>query len=908
MISEQHINQQTAQLQFSEELYRMLFEGAHDAILILSDGICVDCNCKTLSVFGYSNQNEIIGNSLWHFTPRIQMDGSDSQTKISDSMIAAPYGSSRQFYWKMVKHNGDLFDAEVLLTSATVHGRSFIQAVIRDITDRMATEAALLESEEEYRKLILTVPEVIIKTDLDGNIKFINETVFPSMKWLSKERLLGNNIFSFISHEDKARAAENFRLRFSHSIGLQEYTLRFDDGILLDCEVIGNILCDKNERAYGIVFVIRDISERKRIEQQLRESEERFRVIFENAAIGVALVDMQGYPIKSNIAFRTMLGYSEKELSQMTFAQFTHPDDVAEDVNLYQELIEELRSNYQIEKRYYAKDGTIVWGRLHVSLVNDGNSQPRFAVGIVEDITKHKFAEQALLESEKRYRDLVETMPDGVYRSTHEGKFVEVNQAMVKILGYDSKEEIKNIDIKTELYFQPGDRESAELDEQNAEMAIFRLRKKDGSEIWVEDHGRLVVDDHGTILYHEGILRDISARKEAEAERKNLETRLFQAQKLESIGTLAAGIAHDFNNILNVIMGNVSRINGKQLMDEAKLKRRVEVILNATERGAQLVNQLLTYARKTDIEQQSILLNDLVDETVGLLKETFPKTIETSITLQPDLPTIQGDLNQLHQVLMNLCVNSRDAMPNGGKLSITTETIPLQMVRARFLNASAPKYVLMTVKDSGTGMDEHTQKKIFDPFFTTKDKGKGTGLGLAVVFGIIDNHNGFIEVASRLGEGSEFRVYLPALEILLEPKISVGPTITDFHGNNETILIAEDDLLGRELIQEILTENGYNIIVTENGDEAINEFEKNIDRIALVLSDLDLPKSDGEKVCKRIKAMSPDIPLIVMSGFVDMERIETLNNCGINDIILKPYSIDDLLMRIKIVLNGKSVQ
>ncbi len=906
MSNQLQINQQATPLHFSEELYRMLFEGTNDAILIINNEQIVDCNRRTMALFGYKDKNEIIGNPLWKFTLLFQSDGTDSQ-KMIEEIMAASNDSLRHFQWKLAKKNGSVFDAEVSLSRTTIENETFMQAVIRDITDQMVTEEALQESEEAYRKLVMTVPEVIVRTDLQGNIKFINETIFPTMRWLSKERLLGNNIFSFIAPQDKERASKNLHRRFFDNIGLQEYTLLFEEGISVECEVIGNILYDKNEVPYGTVFVIRDISERKKIEQQLRESEERFRIIFENAAIGVALVDMQGYPIKSNIAFRTMLGYDERELSQMTFVQFTHPDDVTEDLHLFQDLIEERRNNYQIEKRYYAKDGSIVWGRLHVSLVKDTEGQPRFAVGIVEDITKHKFAEQALLESEKRYRDFVETMPDGVYRSTHEGKFLEVNQAMVDILGYDSKEEIKNIDIKSELYFQPIDRESATLDEENAEMAIFRLRKKDGSEIWVEDHGRLVVDDHGTILFHEGILRDISARKEAEAERKNLEARLFQAQKLESIGTLAAGIAHDFNNILNVIMGNVSRINGR-LSDDGKLKRRAEVILSATERGAQLVKQLLTYARKTDIEQQNVVINDLINETVQLLKETFPKTIETSLSLQPDLPTIQGDLNQLHQVLMNLCVNSRDAMPNGGTLTITTESAPLTTVRAQFSNASALNYVLISIKDNGTGMDEPTQKKIFDPFFTTKEKGKGTGLGLAVVFGIVDNHNGFIEVKSSIGKGSEFYIYLPAAGSSKELNVKMNPFISNTQGHGETILVAEDDQLGRELIEEILQEHGYKVILTEHGDEAIDVYEKNIDRIALVLTDLDLPKSDGEKVCKRIKTLRSEIPLVVMSGFVGSERIEALTKIGINDIIMKPYNFNDLLMRVRNILDAKSIK
>ena len=337
---------------------------------------------------------------------------------------------------------------------------------------------------------------------------------------------------------------------------------------------------------------------------------------------------------------------------------------------------------------------------------------------------------------------------------------MELNQAMVKMLGYESKEELMAIDIKSQLYFQPEDREKAVLKGKLDEMAVFRLRKKDGSEVWVEDHGRYVVDESAKIIYHEGILREITARLKAEEERKQLEDQLFQAQKFESVGTMAAGIAHDFNNTLNIIHGNVELLLTSHDSGE-KFKHRLEKITKAANHGSHLVKQLLTFARKTDIVKRSIVVNDLIREVAELVEETFPKSIELSLELMAELFHVVTDSSQIHQVLLNLCVNARDAMPNGGTLIIGTAQVSGEVVRKKFSTAPAGEYVLIAVKDTGFGMDEETRKRIFDPFFTTKNPDKGTGLGLSVVMGIISKHNGFVDVKSVVGKGSEFFIYLP---------------------------------------------------------------------------------------------------------------------------------------------------
>ena len=390
-------------------------------------------------------------------------------------------------------------------------------------------------------------------------------------------------------------------------------------------------------------------------------------------------------------------------------------------------------------------------------------------------------------------------------------------------------------------------------------------------------------------------LKDISGQK-------ILEEQLRQAQKLESLGTLAGGIAHDFNNILGIIMGH-SALLERLKADPQNLSQSIDAITRATQRGASLVKQLLTFARKSEAIFETVSINDIIREINKLLQETIPKTIIISTSLQQDLPVIVADASQIHQVLLNLCVNARDAMPIRGTLSISTSTVEGEMLSSRFPKVTARQYVRIEVADTGIGMDESTRQRIFEPFFTTKAPGKGTGLGLAVVFGIIEYHTGFIDVRSAPGEGTIFTVYLPIPEHAPEVSQRARKGVEEITGGTETILVIEDEEMLRNLAKAILVSNGYTVLTAEDGMQGVEMYQSHQKEIAVVLSDIGLPLLGGQDVFRRIREINPEAKVIMASGFFDPETKSEMYKAGLKNFIQKPYLSDDVLQKIREVID-----
>ena len=392
-------------------------------------------------------------------------------------------------------------------------------------------------------------------------------------------------------------------------------------------------------------------------------------------------------------------------------------------------------------------------------------------------------------------------------------------------------------------------------------------------------------------------------RKLAEEAKKSLEVQLHQAQKLESLGTLASGIAHDINNILGIIIGHASLLEG-QPADAPTIRKRVEAITKASMRVTNLVKQMLTFARKSDVHMDSVLLNDVVDEVAKLLHELLPRTIVVIPQLDNTLPPIQGDPTHVHQVILNLCVNARDAMPDGGELTISTYRESGEALRPEHPKATAEDYVVLSVADNGTGMDKEMQRRIFEPFFTTKGRDKGTGLGLSVVFGIMESHSGFVTVQSEPGKGSTFRCYFP-LSAATKETVHVDTTTHDISGGNETILVVEDEEMLRELLRTFLESKGYRVLTSADGEEALDIYTRHQKTIAVVVSDLGLPKFGGDELCRRLAKLNPGIRLIIASGYVDPAVRERMTQEGVREYVHKPYNPNELLSAIHTVLRGQ---
>lgn len=514
------------------------------------------------------------------------------------------------------------------------------------------------------------------------------------------------------------------------------------------------------------------------------------------------------------------------------------------------------------------------------------------------NIRQRARAEKALRESEEKYHTLVDNLSIGVYRNTGgpNGRFLQANPAMIKIYGYDSLDEFMQINV-SDLYQEPEDRKL--FIEELARNGFVRnrelpMKKKDGTPIWILCSANAMFDEHRKVKWTDGVNEDIT-------ERKQLEVQLRQAQKMEAIGTLAGGVAHDFNNILTAIIGYGNLLKMKIEGDQALIYY-LDPILSSAEKAAQLTQSLLAFSRKQIISLRPVSLNEIVEGMGKLLLRVIGEDIELQLEQRDGRLMVLADRSQVEQVILNLVTNARDAMPQGGSLSIETDSIRLTrelLVKHEFMRPG--DYAVISVSDTGDGMDEETRGRIFEPFFSTKSVGKGTGLGLAIVYGIIKQHNGDISVYSEPGKGTTFKIYLPlAEEEALEGGVrSVEAPVV---GGTETILIGEDNDEVRRLAKDILAYGGYTVILARDGEEAIAKFRDHSGRIDLLVLDVVMPKKNGKEVYEEIRRLNPRIKVLFMSGYTaNIIHKKGVLEEGLN-FIPKPLSPDRLLRKVREVL------
>ncbi len=498
-------------------------------------------------------------------------------------------------------------------------------------------------------------------------------------------------------------------------------------------------------------------------------------------------------------------------------------------------------------------------------------------------------------ESERKYRSIFENLVVGLYQSSPEGRILAANPALVRLLGYDSLDELLTVNIPRDLYVDPADREKnlAILHRTGRlEGVEVRLRRKDGREITVLEHARAVTDAQGRVMYYEGTLMDVT-------EKKVLEQQLLQAQKMESIGTLAGGVAHEFNNLLTGILGYTTLLLDHSQPDDPQYAPLLAIERSAR-RGAELTEKLLAFSRQTVSQLKSVDLNALVDETVALLRGSFDASIDIDVRKDEALWPVEADTGQIQHVLMNLCINARDAMPQGGRLTIETANASLNDVDCReWADARPGDYVVLRVSDTGVGIPPEHLPRIFDPFFTTKDVHQGTGLGLSTAYGIVKSHHGFIRVESQLGQGTRFSVYLPAMTA---PSPSSMMSTHTTERRTGIILVVDDEEIIRDLAKAILQREGYTVLTADSGVEAIHIYEQRGSDIALVILDLTMPKMDGRVCYYKLRELDPHVRVILSSGYGADEIVEDLLTQGVRKFVQKPYRVDDLIRAVRDVL------
>ncbi|MES2440679.1 MAG: PAS domain S-box protein [Verrucomicrobiota bacterium] len=626
-------------------------------------------------------------------------------------------------------------------------------------------------------------------------------------------------------------------------------------------------------------------AESHRRERLRQAGEERYRALFEHAPDGIIISDPAGGHIDANESICRMLGYSREELLGLQASDLVAPSEIS---NIGPAMAQiEAKGGHHREWRFVRKDGSFFEAEVMATVMPDRNR-----LAMIRDITERK-------RTEARFRRLVESNAQGVFFGTIRGEISDANDAFLNLLGY-SREDLERSRIDWGAMTPP---EYAEADRHALgelytagvcapyEKEYFR---KDGSRVPVLIGSAVFEDCPG-----EGVCFVVDL-----TERKKLEQQFLRAQRMESIGTLAGGVAHDLNNALGPIIMALDLF--RMRFPDAASQELIGIISTSAQRGADMVRQVLSFARGVEGRRMEVRVRHLLQDIEKIANDTFLKHIEVKTVIPEDLWNVVGDPTQLHQVLVNLSVNARDSMPDGGLLTISAENLTLDTHYAGLdLEAKPGPYVLLQIEDNGTGMSEEVMGKIFEPFFTTKEIGRGTGLGLSTSLAIVKSHGGFIRVYSESGKGTTFKVYLPARTERSE--VIITSTGTEMpRGRGEMILVVDDEASVRQITQQTLEAFGYRVLLAADGAEALAVYSRQGDQIAAVLTDMMMPVMDGPATIQVLRKLNPRLPVIAASGLTANGQIAHAASLGVKHFLPKPYTAETLLKMLRDVLAEKS--
>jgi len=649
---------------------------------------------------------------------------------------------------------------------------------------------------------------------------------------------------------------------------------------------------------------VEERTERKRAEKSLQDSEKRYREVVENATEIIYTVDESGNFTYANPAGLKATGYSLGELRQLNYADLVLPEHKERVSQVYVNQIREKLPKTYVEFPFSGKGGEVIWFGQNSTLVMDRDKIVGFHI-IARDITERKQGKSALRESEERYRTLVETSPDAITLLDLNLNIVMANRPALVLYGSESLEEV--IGRSALDFIAPEDRLRA-MEEARRMLGTgsiatteFTLLRKGDVSFPAELSASLILDGEKKPLAIICVTRDISIRKRSEEERTALEDQLRQSQKMEAIGQLAGGVAHDFNNLLTVIKG-YCQLSLAEMKESTPIKDVLEVINKAAEKAADLTRQLLAFSRRQIMEVRVLDLNALLQNLDKMLRRIIGEDIELVTLLGKDVGRVKADPGQIEQVVMNLAVNAKDAMSKGGKLIIETANAELDEAYAHAHVAVTPgRYVMIAVSDTGVGMGPEVRDRVFEPFFTTKGKGRGTGLGLSTVYGIVKQSSGNIWVYSEPGKGTTFKIFLPRVDEPAE-KLRAQAVKEEFSLGSETILVVEADKEVRNLAVRILKRQGYTVLDGSYGDEALNVCRNHQGPIHLLLTDVVMPGMSGHELAKRLESFHPEMKVLYMSGYTDDAIVmHGVLVRGVN-YIQKPFTVDALAKKVREVL------
>ncbi len=759
------------------------------------------------------------------------------------------------------------------------------------------------ESYERYRRFFESSVVGFYRTTLDGQVLDCNPAFVRIMGYASREELLACHAVEFyFSPTDRQDFLE--QCRSLGSLSNFASRLRRKDGSSV--WVLENVetLPGQDGSPATIEGTLVDISQQKfaeaahnQTQQALEDSETRYRRLFETAKDGILILDFKtGQIADVNPFLIEMLGYTHGEFVGKKLWEIGPFKDISASRSAFTELQTKGVIRYE-DLPLETKDGR----RINVEFVS--NVYPVDGTQVVQcnirDITERIRAEAALKISETHHRSVFEGAVHGIYRGTLDGRFLEVNPALVAMLGYSSAEEVLKLSVSQDVFAVPEEglrllhkwELTGEIEEE------VRWKERDQRVITVRLSGRVLRTENQSAAGLEVIAEDVT-------ERRALEEQLRQAQKIEAVGQLAGGMAHEFNNYLGIVLGY-----SELLLEEASttegLRRNVAEIKAATQRAASVTRQLLALSRRQVLEPKVLDVNAVVWETHKLLRRLIPGNIDLVPVLAPNLSPVRVDPAQIQQILINLVVNARDAMPQGGKVVIETANVELdEEYVGRQIEVQPGRYVMLAVSDNGSGIDPQTQARIFEPFFTTKQEGKGTGLGLSTVYGIVRQSGGHITVESALREGTRFRIYLPPTAVTgLKVEDETPPMQIEILSGTETVLVVEDEPALRRLISVSLEKRGYTVLAAEDGTEAIRILENNPGEIDLVVSDIMMPKLSGLELRKKAILLWPEMRFLFISGYAEDTIGRTAHLPQDAGYLEKPFLPIELARKVRALLN-----
>jgi len=897
-------------LRESERKARAILDLSLGFIGLLSpDGIVIEANQAALD-FADARPEDIIGKPFWE-TPW-WTHSPDMQKRLREAVRLAALGELARFEATHMDSEGTLHTFDFSLKPIKDETGKVIMLIPEghDVTERNKAEEALYQSERRFRSIIQESLDMIVILDKNGNVTYESPSTSVILGY-NPGYWIGRSPMASIHPEDLPSVQRDLNEVFS---GVNDrrpsaFRIKRADGEWIHLEAVGNNQL-RNPSVQGVVITLRDITERKKAEEDLNKSEEKYRELVENANSIILRMDVTGNITFFNEYALRFFGFSHDEVMGRNVVGTIVPltDSSGKDLaNMILDIginPEKYASN---ENENICKDGRRVWVSWTNKPILDDHGKCVEILCVGNDITQLKKANELLKESEERYRKIIDTTSEWIWEMDLSGKHTYSNPGSISILGYEQREFVGQ---RADFLLHEEDR--AEVNARLPQLIkekkgwkgwVLRWRHKDGTYRYLESNASPIFDSDGELTGYLGADRDITDRIKAEEEKEKLMLQLYQSQKMESVGRLAGGVAHDFNNMLSAILGHTELAMMKTDQSDP-ICGDLKAIQTAALRSAELTRQLLAFARKQTVLPRVLDLNNTIEGMLKMLVRLIGEDIDLVWMPGKNLWPVKIDPSQIDQMLVNLCINARDAIKGAGKITIESGNISFDRDYCSVHPGFIPgEYVMMAVSDNGAGMSKEVLEHLFEPFYTTKDVGKGTGLGLATIYGIVKQNNGFVNVYSEPGAGTTFRIYLPR-EMEADPEMLPETVFETPMGHGETILLVEDEPTILDVTRAMLQKLGYRVLPAGVPGEALRLSKEHAGDIDLMITDVIMPEVNGKDLCGLIMEVRAGMKCLFTSGYT----ANTIAHHGVLDqdvhFIQKPFSMHDLAVKVREALGN----